>query len=101
MEAFGEASNGLIAEALDPVPATIIAATLVVLIFVIPIASVLTSALSKSLVIVLATCLLSTAGFLVSIYPHPVAVPVGIGIQVGGLLLAIGEVQSHRRLAAV
>jgi hypothetical protein len=91
MEASGEASNVLIAEALDPVTATMIAAILVVLIFVIPIASVLTSAFSKSLVIVLATGLLSTAGFLISIYPHhPVAVPVGIGIQVGGLLLAIG-----------
>jgi len=101
MEASGEAINALIVEALDPRLATIIAVTLVVLIFVIPIASVLTSAFSNSSVIFLATCLLSAAGFLISIYPHPVAIPAGIGIQLGGLLLAIGGVQSRRRSAAV
>jgi H+/gluconate symporter-like permease len=89
------------AEPLDPVLATIIAVTLVVLIFVIPIASVLASVFSKSSVIVLATCLLSAAGFLVAIYPHPVVVPAGIAIQLSGLLLAIGGVQSRRKWAAV
>jgi hypothetical protein len=95
------ASPVLIAEPLDPRLATMIAMTLVVLIFVIPIASALISAFSHSLVIFLGTCLLSAAGFLVSLQPQPAAIPAAIGIQIGGLLLAIGGMQSRSRLAAV
>src|SRR5262249_19208981 len=97
-----EANNVLIAEPLDPVLATIIAVTLVVLIFVIPIATVLTSAFSKNGVIVLGTCLLSATGFLIDVhFQDPLALFAGSAIQVGGLLLAIGGVQSRRRWAAV
>jgi hypothetical protein len=94
-----EANNVLIAEPLDPVLATVIGVTLAVLIFVIPIASVLTSVFSKNWVIVLGTCLLSASGFLVVHFQDPLALFAGSAIQVGGLLPAIGGVQSRRRWA--
>jgi hypothetical protein len=100
-----EANNVLSAEPLDPVLATIIAVTLGVLIYVGPIASALTSVFSKNWVIVLGTCLLSAAGFLIAAVPFQgddlLALFAGSAIQVGGLLLAIGGVQSRRRWAAV
>ena len=80
MEVSSVAGNAPIAEALDPRVATIIAVTFVVLIFAIPIASVLISTFANSLVVFLATCLLSVAGLLISLYPHPAAIPAGIGI---------------------
>jgi hypothetical protein len=96
-----EAENVLIAEPLDPVLETIIVVTLGVLLYVGPIASVLISVFSKNWVIVLGTCLLSAAGFLVVHFEDPLALFAGSAIQVGGLLLAIGGVQSRRRWAAV
>jgi hypothetical protein len=96
-----EADNVLIPEPLDPVLATIIAVTLVVLIYAIPIASVLISVFSKNWVIVLGTCLLSAAGFLVVHFQDPLALFAYSAIQVGGLLLAIGGVQSRRRWVSV
>jgi hypothetical protein len=96
MEASGGVSP-LIAEAIDPQIATIIALTLVGLIFAIPIASVPISIFSRSLVIFLAAGLVVVAGFLMSLYPHPAAIPAGIAAELGALLLAIGGVQSHRR----
>ena len=98
-----EANNVMIAELLDPVLATTIVVILGVLIYVGPIASVLICVFSKNWVIVLGTCLLSAAGFLIAA-AHPqytLALFAGSAIQVGGLLLAIGGVQSHRRWAAV
>jgi hypothetical protein len=41
------------------------------------------------------------AGFLMSFYPHPAAIPAGMAVQLGGLFLAIGGVQSHRRWVSV
>src|SRR5215813_1918282 len=97
-----EANNVLIAEPLDPVLVTIIVVTLGVLIYVGPIASVLTSVFSKNWVIVLGTCLLSATGFLIDVhFQDPLALFAGSAVQVGGLLLAIGGVQSRRRWAAV
>jgi hypothetical protein len=81
--------------------ATIIALTLVVLIFAIRIASVLISIFSRSLVIFLAVCLVVVAGFLMSLHAHPAAIPAGIAVQLGGLLLAVGGVQLHRRWVSV
>ena len=51
--------------------------------------------------IFLATFLVVVVGFLMSFYPHPAAIPAGITVQLGGLLLAIGGVQSHRRWVSV
>jgi hypothetical protein len=103
MEVSGEVGNVLIAAPLDPVLVNIILVTLGVLIFVGPIASVLISVFSNNWVIVLGTCLLSAAGFLIAAahFQDPLALFAGAAIQVGGLLLAIGGVQSRRRWAAV
>ena len=97
-----EANKVMIAEPLDAVLATIIVVILGVLIYVGPIASVLISVFSKNWVIVLGTCLLSAAGFLIAAvhFQYALALFAGSAIQVGALLLAIGGVQSHRRWAA-
>ena len=91
------ADSAQIAESLDPRLATIIAMVLIVLILVIPVASVLISVFSYSLVVFVGTCLFAAAGLLASSHSLPAAIPVGIGLQLVGLLLAIGGVQSHRR----
>jgi hypothetical protein len=78
----------------DPQLATIIAFTFFVLFFVtIPIASVLIAAFSKSIVIFLETCFLSAAGFLLTWHLDPSTILVGVGLQLGGLLLAIAGLQ--------
>ena len=94
------ANSAQIAEFLDPRLATIIAMVLIVLILVIPVASVLISVFSYSLVVFVGTCLFAAAGLL-ALHSLPAAIPVGIGLQLVGLLLAIGGVQSHRRSVAI
>jgi hypothetical protein len=101
MEASAIANTAQIPESLDPRLATIIAVALIVLILIISIASVLISVFSYSLIVFVGTCLFAAAGFLASLHSHPAAIPVGIGLQLGGLLLAIGGVQSHRRSVAI
>jgi len=100
---FAEALSPLVAaiKPFFPIMATLIAMILVILIFIIPIASVLTSTFSNSLVIFLETFLLSFGGFVTSLLSHPIAIPAGIGIELGGLLVAIGGVQSRRRSVAM
>jgi hypothetical protein len=86
----------------DPQLATIIAFSFFVLFFVtIPIASVLIAAFSKSILIFLETCFLSAAGFLLTWHLDPSTSLVGVGLQLGGLLLTIAALQLRRRLVVL
>ena len=76
-------------EWLAPIIATAIAVTLVISFFLLPITSVVVASFSRNLVVLFGTILLSLGGLLISFHTSSMAIPVGVGMELGGLLLAI------------
>lgn len=90
------ATAATITEAIDPGIATVVALSVALLIFILPIASSVVASLSRNLVIFLGTLMLSWGGFLILFLPSPVTVPITVGMQLAGLLLAIGGISRNK-----